>query len=161
MTINAKQLAQQVVIPTLRLLDQKAGVPYSSTALHLVMGTLAQESLLGTYLVQEDGPALGIGQVEPSTLNDLVGRLSPAEQAALAQLAAPTSPEHNVVTNLAYAVAVTRLLYWKVREPLPQPPTVTALFGYYKAHYNTAAGAATLAQFIQNWNLTGIDLPRS
>jgi hypothetical protein len=161
MTINAKQFAQQVVIPTLEWLDRMASIPYSDAAFYLVMGTIAQESLLGTYLVQEDGPALGIGQVEPATLDDLLTRLSGAEKSALALLAAPTTPAHNVVANLPYAVAVTRLLYWKVPEPLPQPPTVTALFGYYKAHYNTAAGAATLSQFMQNWALTGLDLPLS
>lgn len=155
--INAKQFAMQVVIPTLQMLEQKALVPYSSTAYYLVMGTIANESLLGTYLVQEDGPALGIGQIEPATLHDLLSRLSDRQQLALDSLSTSASPEHNVVANLPYAVAVTRLFYWHVPAPLPAP-TVTALFDYYKQYYNTAAGSATLAQWKQNWALTGITL---
>jgi hypothetical protein len=157
MTINAKQFADEVVIPTLELLDQHAGVPYSDTAFRLVMGTIAQESMLGTWLVQEDGPALGIGQIEPASLHSLLARLTGREQMALASLATPALPEHDVVANLPYAVAVVRLFYWHVPEPLPPAPApVAALFDYYKAHYNTPAGAATLTQWKQNWALTGL-----
>jgi hypothetical protein len=158
MTINAKQFADQVVIPTLEMLAE-VGIPYTETAFNLVMGTIAQESLLGTWLVQEGGSALGVGQIEPSSLNALLAALTPQEASALATLATPASPEHNVVANLPYAVAITRLFYWKVRAPLPSQNTVADIFTYYKQWYNTPAGAATLPTFKQNWALTGIDLP--
>jgi hypothetical protein len=124
------------------------------------MGTIAQESLLGTWLVQEDGPALGLGEVEPATLGDLLASLNANESAALAMFAMPTTPEHNVVGSLPYSVAITRLFYWKKAAPLPAD-TVTALFNYYKQWYNTQVGAATLAQWKQNWQLTGISLSLS
>jgi hypothetical protein len=161
MTINPQQFASQVVTPTLQMLDQQAGIPYSDFAFHLVLGTIAQESLMGTYLVQEMGPALGIAQIEPNSLATLLTTLNPPEKAALATLATPATPAHNVVTNLPYAVAIVRLFYWKISAPLPAQSTITALFSYYKQWYNTAAGAATLAQFTQNWALTGISLPVS
>ena len=41
----------------------------------------------------------------------------------------------------------------------PAPVAVAALFAYYKQWYNTPSGAATPAQFAQNWMLTGIVLP--
>jgi len=158
-TINAAQFSAQIVIPTLELLEQQAGIPYADTAYYLVMGTIAQESLMGTWLVQEGGDALGLGQIEPATLNGLVASLSVKETAALATLATPATPAHNVVGNLPYAVALVRLFYWHIPAALPAENTVAALFAYYKQWYNTAAGAATLAQFQQNWALTGISLP--
>lgn len=157
MTINAAQFSAQIVTPTLEMLAQQAGVPYSTTAFNLVMGTIAQESLMGTWLVQQDGGALGVGQIEPATLTGLVASLSAAEAAALATLATPATPAHNVVGNLPYAVALVRLFYWHIPAELPDN-TVSGLFAYYKQWYNTLAGAATLAQWMQNWALTGITL---
>lgn len=162
MTINAQQFIDQVATPVLQGLAA-VGVPYSATALNLCMGTIAQESLLGTYLVQEGGPALGIGQIEPASLATVIAALTPAQAAYLAALATPATPEHNVVANLPYAFAVVRLFYWQ--SPLALPPnTVSGLFDTantcaYKPVYNTPAGAATLAQWRQNWLLTGITLP--
>ena len=157
MTINAGQFAAQIVMPTLLTLEQVGKVPYSTVAYHLVMGTIAQESLLGTWLVQEDGPALGFGEIEPPSLDGLIASLDASETAALAMFAMPTTPEHNVVGSLPYGVAITRLFYWKKPNALPAD-TVTDLFNYYKLLYNTPAGAATLAQWKQNWQLTGISL---
>lgn len=162
MTINASQFAKQIVIPTLQVLEQQAGIPYSEVAYYLVMGTIANESLLGTFLVQEQGPALGIGQIEPESLTSLMGRLSNKEATVLASLGSlAMTPAHNVVGNLPYAVALVRLFYWHVPHPLPSAVTITAVYEYYKQWYNTPAGAATLGVFVQNWALTGIELPVS
>jgi hypothetical protein len=156
-TINASQFSTQIVIPTLELLEQQAGIPYSNTAYNLIMGTIAQESLMGTWLVQQDGDALGVGQIEPTTLTGLIASLTPNETAVLRTLATPATPAHNVVGNLPYAVALVRLFYWRIPAVLPDN-TVSGLFAYYKQYYNTAAGSATLAQWMQNWTLTGITL---
>jgi hypothetical protein len=160
MTINANQFSTQVVIPTLQMLSLQAGIPYTDIASYLVMGTIANESLLGTWLVQENGPALGIGQVEPATLSSLIARLTAREAAALATVATPAAPAHNVVANLPYAVALVRLFYWhNAPAPLPAQATIAAIYAYYKLYYNTPGGAATWAGFTQNWALTGISLP--
>jgi hypothetical protein len=161
MTINAAQFIAEVVDPTLRMLADKANVPYSDTALYLVTGTIAHESLIGTYLVQASGPALGICQIEPKTLDGLLSRLRPAEREALASISTPASAAENAVSNLAYAVAICRFFYWQVPAPFPTRNTVADLFAYYKLWWNTPEGAATLAQFAQNWQLTGISLPAS
>jgi hypothetical protein len=115
MTINAKQFSSQVVIPTLQMLDEQAGIPYTDIAYYLVMGTIANESLLGTWLVQEGGPALGLGQIEPATLTSLIVKLTPQESAALTTIASPATPAHNVVANLPYAVALVFLLAQRTR----------------------------------------------
>jgi len=162
MTINAKQFSSQVVIPTLQMLDEQAGIPYTDIAYYLVMGTIANESLLGTWLVQEGGPALGLGQIEPATLTSLIVKLTPQESAALTTIASPATPAHNVVANLPYAVALVRLFYWhNAPAPLPAQATIAAIYAYYKQYYNTPSGAATLTGFTQNWALTGTSLPAS
>jgi hypothetical protein len=162
MTINARQFSNQVVIPTLQMLDQRAGIPYTDIAYYLVMGTIANESLLGTWLVQEGGPALGLGQIQPASLTSLLARLTQREATALATITTPATPEHNVVANLPYSVALVRLFYWhNAPAPLPTQATIAAIYDYYKQYYNTPAGAATLAGFTQNWALTGISLPAS
>jgi hypothetical protein len=43
----------------------------SLNAIQLLMGTAAQESHLGTYLKQINGPALGVFQMEPNTEIDI------------------------------------------------------------------------------------------
>src|ERR1700751_4672487 len=150
MTINAHQFSTQIVIPTLQMLDQKAGIPYTDIIYYLVMGTIANESLLGTWLVQEGGPALGLGQIEPATLTSLIAKLTAKETAALSTIATPASPTHTVVANLPYAVALVRLFYWhNAPTPLPVQATIAAIYAYYKQYYNTRGGAATLASFTQ------------
>lgn len=157
MTINAQQFITQVAEPVLEGLVE-AGVPYSATALNLCMGTIAQESLLGTFLVQEGGSALGIGQIEPTTLADLLSRIDGAQGKFLDGISTKETAERNVVTNLSYAFALVRLFYWLIPDPLPEN-TVSGLFAYYKQWYNTPLGATTLRQWRQNWLLTGINLP--
>ena len=44
---------------------------YSVEAVYLLLGTCAVESNFGTYLKQKNGPALGVFQIEPSTLIDI------------------------------------------------------------------------------------------
>lgn len=156
MTINPVQFSAQIVIPTLQAL-QTAGIPYSTTAYHLVMGTIAQESLMGTYLVQVHGPALGIIQISPTTLGQLMADLTPIERGALAAWSSPSGPLIDVVNNLGYAVAVCRLFYWHVPAPLP-PDTMAGIWAYYKKWWNTDAGSATEEEFMQNWALTGLAL---
>src|SRR6056297_2531573 len=45
---------------------------YSESAVNLLMGTAAQESHLGHYIEQINGPAKGIFQMEPATFEDHV-----------------------------------------------------------------------------------------
>lgn len=40
---------------------------YSENAVNLILGTIAVESNMGRYYYQVNGPAIGIGQMEPNT----------------------------------------------------------------------------------------------
>ena len=67
MAINTKHLRLYIIRPTLQKINL-----WSEAAENLLLGTAAQESLLGTYLKQNgNGPALGIYQMEPNTHKDI------------------------------------------------------------------------------------------
>lgn len=159
MSIRASDFSTQVIIPALQLLAP-AGIPYSKTAHDLLMGTAGQESLMGTYLVQQSGPGAGVFMATPSLVPGVVAKLSPAQQAVLKAVAqnGDLTNTTQLVTNLVLAAMVARAWYWLVPASLPAD-TVTGLWGYYKEYYNTAAGAATETQWNTNWGLTGISLP--
>ena len=52
-------------------------------------------------------------------------------------------------TNLAYATAMARMLYWRKPEALPAADDIPGLAAYWKRHYNTAAGRGKPADFAQ------------
>ena len=56
--------------------------------------------------------------------------------------------DDQLIWNLAYASAVARLIYYRRPEPLPRADDLPALAEYWKAHFNTAAGKGTPADFI-------------
>lgn len=150
MGINATDLKHRVIIPTLQHLEL-----YSVSALQLLMGTAAAESRLGHYLVQQGGRALGIYQVEPATHLDLFKNFlefRPALREKVRQLLAPIfTEEEQLITNLAYATAMARLVYYRIPEPLPEPYDLEGCARYWKKYYNTHLGKGTEAHFIKNY----------
>lgn len=147
------QLANLVVRPTLARLPFNDG----PIALNLLLGTVAQESG-GRYLAQyPTGPALGVFEIEPPTHQDLWTNylaFHPTLAAALAAFAGEQPPRDlQLAGNLNYACAVARLIYRRAPEPLPTSSDPAILGAYYKAHYNTAGGAATVDEFVCNFAL--------
>jgi len=147
------QLAAQVIRPTLARLGLNDG----PIALNLVLGTVAQESG-GQYLAQyPTGPALGLWQIEPATHQDVLDNyvaFRPELAATLASFAAATPPrDMQLASNLGYACAIARLIYHRAPAPLPTSSDPAQLGAYYKAHYNTAGGAATVDEFVRNFAL--------
>lgn len=155
--MDPKQLLTLVVRPTLKSLGA-----YSRSAEQLVMGTVYQESR-AIYLKQlGKGPALGIVQMEPNTHKDIWEnylRYKPSLATAVKSLASTVSyqdglvkvNESELVTNLAYAVAMCRVHYRRERDPLPPADDVPALGAYWKEHYNTIHGAGTVDEFVHNF----------
>lgn len=154
MTIAAADFRACVVNPALGALVP-AGVPYSLVAADLLMATAAVETALGSRLVQEAGPALGVFQIEPASLSRLWASLTPGQLAALRPIMTSQSPISQMTYNLVFAAAICRLFYWHVPEPLP-PHTTQGMWEYYKLYYNTPAGAATATEFMAALKLTDI-----
>lgn len=131
---------------------------YSVDAEELLMATCAQESLLGTYRHQVNGPAIGIFQDEPGDFNDiwqnfLRGTRLGDQISALASTQPPRPIE--MQNNDPFAIAICRAHYRRVSHPLPSATDLAGLWHYYKTYYNSVLGAATQDQFYHNYKLTG------
>ena len=158
--MDAKQLLTHIVRPTLTELGL-----HSLAGEQLVMGTIMQESRAEFVKQIGGGPALGLGQMEPNTHNDiwlhylkyrpqLAGMLSHLITVGGVADMVDVPPARELIGNLNYAVAMTRVHYRRVSAPLPLAGDVVAMAHYWKAHYNTAGGAGTVDEFIHNFPQT-------
>ena len=150
--INAIQLRMNIIRPVLEHLDSV--IPYSIAAENLLMGTCAQESALGSYVVQINGPARGIFQMEPFTEDDIKKNF----------LAYRPELNHKIMYcshgygdsaltgNLYYATAMARVHYYRVPMAMPDADNVAQMANYWKLFYNTPEGRGTEAEFIHNYN---------
>lgn len=148
--IDVDEFRVEVVRPTLKdLADEKyvAHIPYSLAAENLLVGTVLQESGLIHLKQLGDGPALGVYQIEPATHMDVWRNFLSYRQplsafiegyANFAQLR-----EKQLVTNLAYATLIARIIYYRAPEALPDADDIEGLAKYWKQHYNTSAGKGT------------------
>jgi hypothetical protein len=150
--IDERQFKYRIVIPSLIVLNL-----VEPNRISLVCGTCMHESHL-TYVVQlPNGPALGFGQMEPATHNDLWANFLAFQHELRARVASllPSSVKfppdaQNLVGNVSYAVAMVAVHYRRVREPLPlnQP---NLLAEYWKKHYNTTSGKGTVEQALPHF----------
>lgn len=157
--INAKQLRDLIVTPTLMTM----GAQYASYhAVELLMGTAAQESLMGHYLHQLDGgPAVGIYQMEPETYLDILNHFVTYHDDVLWMLkrfgyahdegdeVIRFEPAQRMVWDLQMATIFARLHYY--RRPEPLPTTKDGYAAYWKEHYNTHLGAGTNIEYLHNY----------
>lgn len=135
---------------------------YSDEAKDLVLGTIAQESHFGTYIKQIKGPAKGIAQIEPYTHDDMWENFIRYKEDIQAYLFSITSARSRktyeghqlpdaseLVWNLKYSIAMCRVFY--LRRPEPIPKDLVGQAEYYKLHYNTNRGKATVEEYIKNY----------
>lgn len=128
---------------------------YSKVAEDLLIGTAVQESGLA-YLVQlYDGPAKGVYQVEPATLYDIYESYleyrTPLRD-KVDQLRSSLPIEQDLISNLCYATAIARLVYYRSPEPLPDKNDVPGMAHMWKVAYNTFKGKGTEVEFIKHYN---------
>jgi hypothetical protein len=142
MSINAKQLRELIIRPTLKDMGM-----WSEAAENLLMGTAAQESHLGSYIKQVGkGPALGIYQCEPFTHDDVV------KWAREKYLGAIVGVNHDrLIYDLKYATMICRLHYYRHKMPLPQADDVEQLAVMWKTVYNTRLGKGKPEEFVKNY----------
>lgn len=128
---------------------------YSPDAVYLLLGTAAQESRLGTYINQINGPALGVFQMEPTTEQDIWTNFLQYRPHLRNMVAKATGVKHpdpgHLRGNLIYQIAMARLHYFRVPEPLPAGNDILAMARYWKEHYNTHLGRGTVEEFQGNY----------
>lgn len=160
--LSVRHLSLFVVRPTLAVLSGP-DVPGldGEAAVELLLGTAAVESgfrALDQITGSGDrvlGPAYGLFQIEPASLDDLHDnflRYRPSLAARLRGLAADwPAPAMQLCTNLAYAAAVARLLYYRSSVRLAAPGDVEGHGRVWKQVYNTAKGKGRAEDFVTTY----------
>lgn len=123
-------------------------------AANLLIGTFCQETHLGGLgLAQIGGPGLGIGSMQPLTLANVMRTLPSGMTSRIINQA--QLPDEQIISDLRFACITARWYYWLSPMPLPTSGEPADLWPMYKQVYNTAAGAATEAEFIANCSAYG------
>jgi len=150
--IDPKHLRTYVIRPALEAIGLQ-----SEAAEELLLGTALQESLGGVFLHQgNNGPAVGIFQMEPRTHDDLWANYLAYRPLLLAKMQSLLMPgmtkQDQLAGNLFYAAAMARVLYLRAPDPLPQAGDIAAQAAFYKRWYNSPGGAATTDAYLAKWN---------
>lgn len=152
--MKAEQLRTHIIQPVLKYLGYGG-----KNVEELLLLTAAQESAMGKYIHQLNGPALGIYQMEPQTHDDIWSNylkyksdLSTKVQKWNLNSSFPYDNAYQMCGNLYYATAMARIHYLRVSEPIPEAGVGIRLAEYYKEYYNTHLGAATPDEALGNYN---------
>ena len=154
--IDVEQFRTLVVRPVLQTLSAYSPAMNTPAAENLLVGTAIQESHL-TYLAQlGGGPALGVMQIEPNTHDDawtnFINARSNLSELVLQYATGGKQGAQQLPHNLAYSVAMARIVYWRQQQPMPTDAgDLNALAQYWKDHYNTAGGAGTAQEWVTNY----------
>ena len=144
--MDVDQFRHDIVRPVIRHMDM-----WSPAAENLLVGTAIIESGLRYVRQLGGGPALGLFQMEPATHEDHWVRYLSRRAALAAKVAHYTGTSvidpGRLIWNMGYACAMARVHYWRRPEPLPHEDDIDSLAAYWKAHYNTAAGAGKATKF--------------
>lgn len=128
---------------------------HSPEAVRLLLCTAAQESALGEYIRQVGGgPALGIFQMEPATETDIWSNYLSYRSHIAQPIHAVTGrqgPGPWLEWDLAYQIAMCRIHYLRVPEPLPDIDDIEGMARYWKTHYNSPQGKGNEREFVENY----------
>jgi len=156
--MSSKQLRNYVIIPTLNKLDMN-----SDSAITLLLGVAAQESMMGTYIAQiGNGIARGIFQMEEATYVDIWENYLDYNPSLVAMISETFNCDVTTFERLTYdmelATVFARLHFRRRPEALPSITANVKEFGeYWKQHYNTIKGAGTVDQYINSFNKYVLD----
>lgn len=141
-------LRDRVIVPTLCMLGHA-----EPAAIELMLGTALQESDGGRYLIQiPDGPACGVWGMEAATHNDIWNNFLAYQPELATKVKTFGNPAASILSgNLYYACAMARIQYLRAPEKLPAPGDIVAQAAYYKRHFNTEAGKATVEEYLAKW----------
>lgn len=158
MTIDFRDLKNKIISPTLKYLSPVRHGIYNRSAVELLLGTIAVESTYrgDTNLQQlRGGPALGIYQIEYGTCKDVHTHYINFRKDVLERINHLLAPwpdrKLQLITNLAYATAIARLIYYRNPIHLAAPGDIAGHAKVWKTVYNTYLGKGTEIKFIEAW----------
>lgn len=163
--MKASHLRKYIIEPTLDYISLENLTLNSKNAIQIILGTAAQETHLGEYLHQIKGPAKGPYGMEPFTheclkkdlyKKTLSGKKNRDKFLKLWHKVSNLyihvlTDDENLIGNLYYTTAMTRIYYLQFTEPLPKAGDIQGMAAYWKKYYNTEKGKGTMIQFIENY----------
>lgn len=149
-----KDVRQHLLRPIL----ERTGL-WTRASENLLVGTGLVESGF-RYLVQRNGPALGLFQIEPTTFAWLIMRLSNDRdlmRRVLKVLNMATLPTDSnlLITNLSLACIMARLKYWYNPTPLPRADDIKGMAIYWSKIYNTLNKPSDIKRFLDLYDRFG------
>ena len=151
MGLDPKQFEKYVLKPTLEYLHPE--VPYTENGHAITFETIWHESDGLTYIRQQnDGPAMGLGQMERLTWDDMMRRYIPTKSNlwskvySLSTRSGPTFEE--LAWNLRLSVALTRIRY--LPDPHPIPAGLVARAAMWFRVYNASGVPERQRQYIDH-----------
>lgn len=159
--IKPDHLVKYVITPVNEFLGM-----WSKAADYLVLGTALTESTINgeTWLHQNGGPAIGPWQMEPNTYEDIWNNWLDfnsdvkAKVTSLMCIGGPVKGAEQMRGNLFFATAMTRILYRRVKAPLPAYYDIEGLAHYWKKYYNTVLGKGNPEVFVNRLSKSGVAL---
>ena len=145
-----KETIRGLIVEVLEKLDD-AGIRYSPEAVDLVFETGNAETLYRHLEQMGGGPAKSFWQVELNTLADnwenyIVYR-KPLIECLYSIGFIEKDPEFSIVSNIAVAIAMCRIYYY--RQPGSIPKTIEGRADYWKKTYNTEGGKGTPKHYLE------------
>ena len=145
--MHSQQLYDLIIKPTH---EYMCGNYESKNANFLSLCTAAIESNCGYYIKQIGGPALGVWQMEPDTLEDIGLNCDALRDEFflidIEELIVYSGVEY-LISSPMYACAMARLKYSMDLARLLDHNNIRDVYDYYKRIYNTPAGASTFEKF--------------
>lgn len=143
------QFDKYVLVPALSVIGL-----LSPSARVLMLGTGMIETNY-EYLKQfNDGPAMGIFEIEPATYDDVYRYLNrygnrKLKEICMAACLYDSWPDKEaLIYNLRWSTIIARVKYYMISEPLPAASDAEGMSNYYKKYYNTAEGKAEMPEVI-------------
>ena len=153
--MDVTQLREHIIKPSIMMLGEK-----SDALVNLLLGTAAQESHLGEWIVQQGlglNGGIGIYQMEAATYHYTYTKHVEKSVAMKAKFRLFFGYEGKpqaarLASDTLLATVMARLYYSNFPEPLPDANDVKALAYYWKKYWNTDLGKGYPEQFMKNYN---------
>ena len=140
--IDVIQLKEYIIKPVLEHLEPS--IPYSESAVQLLLGTCAMESDMGAFLKQIHGPALSIYQIEPFTHDDIFKNFldfRPLLKGKVESFSIGRKKHSQLIGNLYYATAIARVKYYRSPRKIPAKDNIGEMAKMWRYDYNSIKGA--------------------
>lgn len=160
MSIAVKELRELIIKPCLQLLNED-----SETVENLLLGTAAQESLLGQHCFCQKTNGLGIYRITAEKHRELWDKylvqfpdLASLQRGLASQQQFLKNPHAELITNLSYSTGMAWMIYRRAGIDTGKPLEFPALATLWVNHFDNGTGAArNTDDFIQTYRNLVLD----